>query len=47
MYNYGLYIGFKLSSLNKIIDTKSTTDNKMTLLHYLVQMLEAKVIGMM
>ena len=38
-----LFVGFKLSSLNRIIDTKSTTDNEMTLLHYLVQMLEAKV----
>uniref|UniRef100_A0A1X7UZJ0 FH2 domain-containing protein n=2 Tax=Amphimedon queenslandica TaxID=400682 RepID=A0A1X7UZJ0_AMPQE len=38
----GNAFGFKLSSLNRIIDTKSTTDNEMTLLHYLVQMLEAK-----
>ena len=38
------FLGFKLSSLNRIVDTKSTTDNEMTLLHYLVQMLEAKVV---
>jgi dishevelled associated activator of morphogenesis len=40
--NRGNAFGFKLSSLNKITDTKSSTDNEMTLLHYLIQMLEAK-----
>ena len=34
--------GFKLSSLNKLVDTKATTESDMNLLHYLVQTLEAK-----
>ena len=32
--------GFKISSLNKIIDTKSSADTKITLLHYLVDVVE-------
>ena len=35
--------GFKLTSLNKIIDTKSSVDRKLTLLHYLLDLLERKV----
>jgi len=32
--------GFKLMSLNKIVDTKSSVDRKITLLHYLLDVLE-------
>lgn len=32
--------GFKISSLNKIIDTKSSSDTKITLLHYLLEVVE-------
>ena len=35
--------GFKLNSLNRIIDTKSSSNNKITLLHYLIMVLERKV----
>ena len=35
--------GFKLSSLNNMIDTKSSADRNVTLLHYLVETLEKKV----
>ena len=35
--------GFKLTSLNKIMDTKSSIDRDVTLLHYLVKTLESKV----
>lgn len=34
--------GFKLTSLNKIMDTKSSVDRKVTLLHYLLDVLERK-----
>uniref|UniRef100_A0A4W3GIM8 Dishevelled associated activator of morphogenesis 1b n=1 Tax=Callorhinchus milii TaxID=7868 RepID=A0A4W3GIM8_CALMI len=34
--------GFKLSSLNKIADTKSSIDKNITLLHYLITILEKK-----
>ena len=34
--------GFRISSVNKLTDTKSA-DNQMTLLHYIVQLVEAKV----
>ncbi|KAM9355334.1 disheveled-associated activator of morphogenesis 1-like [Pholidichthys leucotaenia] len=34
--------GFKLSSINKIADTKSSIDKNVTLLHYLVTVLEKK-----
>ncbi|XP_071505919.1 disheveled-associated activator of morphogenesis 2-like [Diadema antillarum] len=34
--------GFKVSSLNKIIDTKSSSNRNVTLLHYLIDMLEKK-----
>ena len=35
--------GFKIASLNKIVDTKSSIDNKVTLLHYMVEVFEKKV----
>ena len=35
--------GFKVTSLNKIGDTKSSLDRKVTLLHYLVGVLEKQV----
>lgn len=34
--------GFKLGSLNRIIDTKSSSNSKITLLHYLITVLERK-----
>ncbi|XP_041831139.1 disheveled-associated activator of morphogenesis 1-like isoform X2 [Melanotaenia boesemani] len=34
--------GFKMSSLNKIADTKSSIDKNITLLHYLITILEKK-----
>lgn len=34
--------GFKLASLNRIIDTKSSSNSKITLLHYLIMVLERK-----
>ena len=34
--------GFKLNTLTKLINTK-TTDNKMNLLHYLIEILMAQV----
>ncbi|KAI5101979.1 disheveled-associated activator of morphogenesis 1 isoform X2 [Silurus meridionalis] len=34
--------GFKISSLNKIADTKSSIDKNITLLHYLIMILEQK-----
>uniref|UniRef100_A0A3Q3IPN9 Dishevelled associated activator of morphogenesis 1b n=1 Tax=Monopterus albus TaxID=43700 RepID=A0A3Q3IPN9_MONAL len=34
--------GFKVSSLNKIADTKSSIDKNITLLHYLISILEKK-----
>ena len=42
-YNFLLFIGFKLGSLNRIIDTKSSSNSKITLLHYLIMVLERKV----
>lgn len=36
-------LGFKLGSLNRIIDTKSSSNSKITLLHYLIMVLERKV----
>ena len=41
--NRGNAYGFKVSSLNKIIDTKSSSGSRYTLLHYLVETLEKKV----
>lgn len=35
--------GFKLNSLNKIIDTKSSLNRNVTLLNYLLETLEKKV----
>ena len=39
----GNAFGFKLSSLNNILDTKSSTDKDVTLLHYVIKTLESKV----
>lgn len=36
--------GFRLASLNRLADTKSSAVKGTTLLHYLVQILEKKVI---
>ena len=36
----GNAIGFKIVSLNKIIDTKSSIDKRITLLHYLLEVIE-------
>ena len=41
--NRGNAYGFKLSSLSKIMDTKSSVDKDVTLLHYLVRTLESRV----
>ena len=41
--NRGNASGFRLTSLNKIVDTKSSMSKDMTLLHYLVKTLESKV----
>lgn len=41
----GSALGFKISSLNKMIDTKASTNKNMTLLHYLVEIIEKKVCG--
>ncbi|XP_007473025.1 disheveled-associated activator of morphogenesis 1 isoform X1 [Monodelphis domestica] len=38
----GNAFGFKLSSLNKIADTKSSIDKNITLLHYLITIVEKK-----
>ena len=35
--------GFKISSLNNVIDTKSSSNRDVNLLHYLVETLEKKV----
>ena len=35
--------GFRLASLNRIIDTKSSANRDITLLHYLIKTLETKV----
>ncbi len=42
--NRGNAFGFKLSSLNRVIDTKSSSDRDMTLLHYVVKTLEHQVM---
>lgn len=41
--NRGNAVGFRLSSLNKMGDTKSSTDRDINLLHYLIKTLESKV----
>lgn len=41
--NRGNASGFKMISLTKIVDTKSGADREMTLLHYLIKILETKV----
>ncbi|CAL1531259.1 unnamed protein product [Lymnaea stagnalis] len=38
----GSALGFKISSLGKMIDTKASTNKNMTLLHYLVELAEKK-----
>ena len=35
--------GFRVSSLNKIVDTKSSVNKKSTLLHYLAEVIDSKV----
>ncbi|XP_062253668.1 disheveled-associated activator of morphogenesis 1 isoform X1 [Platichthys flesus] len=37
--------GFKVSSLNKLADTKSSIDKNITLLHYMITVLEKKYLG--
>lgn len=39
----GSALGFRISSLNKMIDTKASTNKNMTLLHYLVEIIDKKV----
>ena len=41
--NRGNAFGIRLTSLNKIGDTKSSIEKDVTLLHYLVKTLESKV----
>ena len=41
--NRGNASGFRLSSLNKMADTKSSSEPDINLLHYLVQTLKTKV----
>lgn len=43
VFNFFYLLGFKLGSLNRIIDTKSSSNSKITLLHYLIMVLERKV----
>ncbi|XP_041826987.1 disheveled-associated activator of morphogenesis 1-like [Melanotaenia boesemani] len=38
----GNAFGFKVSSLNKMADTRSSTDKNVTLLHYMISVLESK-----
>ncbi|KAH9489536.1 Dishevelled associated activator of morphogenesis 2 [Bulinus truncatus] len=38
----GNALGFKVSSLGKMIDTKASTNKNMTLLHYIVELVEKK-----
>jgi dishevelled associated activator of morphogenesis len=45
--NRGNAYGFKLSSLNRVVDTKSSADKDMTLLHYIIKTLEEQVGGAM
>ena len=39
----GCASGFRISSLNRIIDTKSSLDRRVTLLHYMIEVLQKKV----
>ena len=41
--NRGNAFGFKISSLNKIQDTKSSQDRDITMLHYLVDLFDKQV----
>lgn len=41
----GNAFGFKVSSLNNVLDTKSSTDKDVTLLHYIIKTIESKVRG--
>lgn len=36
-------MGFKLETLTKLIDTKATSDNKFTLMHYVAETIESQV----
>ena len=36
-------LGFRVNSLNKMVDTKSSIDKKITLIHYLLTTIEKKV----
>lgn len=35
--------GFRIASLNKIVDTRSSITKNVTMLHYLLEMMEKKV----
>ena len=39
----GQALGFRVSSLGKMVDTKACSNKNMTLLHYLVEVLDKKV----
>ncbi len=41
--NRGNASGFKIQSLNKMVDTKSSIDKKVTLLHHLASVVKTKV----
>jgi len=41
--NRGNAFGFKISSLNKIQDTKSSQDRNISMLHYLVELFDKQV----
>ncbi|XP_059163759.1 disheveled-associated activator of morphogenesis 2-like [Physella acuta] len=43
----GSALGFKVSSLSKMIDTKASTNKNMTLLHYLVELADKKFPDLM
>ena len=44
--NRGNAYAFKLNSLNRVVDTKSSADRDVTLLHYVIKTLEAQVCAM-
>ena len=41
--NRGNASGFKIQSLNKMVDTKSSIDKKVTLIHHLASVVKVKV----
>lgn len=43
LYVMFVLLGFRLSSLNNVADTKASVDRRLTLLHYLVTTLKSKV----